>query len=207
LTLLRSGACFVSLFCALNPAEKIDGFRYFSFIVLDLIFIPTAQEARGVIFARLEETMNSLPIPRDIRETEYFRLMEEFRLAYNRGYGFSRSFCPPVHLPHEEGETTVEWMARYWKRLNELPRVIIKFERGLKPIDLRAYEAMRDVERDRDLPPKVTAEIINHKDALHPYMLKRLLEALRAKAGEHRRLTDYFDGIADQLETKDTRRP
>jgi hypothetical protein len=147
--------------------------------------------------------MSLIPqLPKDMQEKEYFRLMEEFRLAYNRGYGFSSSFCPPVELPPEEGETTRAWMGRYWKRLNELPHAIIKFERGLKPIDLRAYEIVRAIESGKRLPPKVLAELIEHKGSLHPYMLNRVLQTLRTKAAFHREQADHLDGIADQLERK-----
>jgi hypothetical protein len=144
--------------------------------------------------------MDNLPIPKDLPETEYFRLMEEFRLAYNRGWGFSRSFCPPVEPPPQEGENAVAWMRRYWKRLNELPNVRIKFERGLKPIDLRAYEMVRAIESGNRPPPKVLAELIEHRDAVHPYMLKRLLEALHKKAKLYRDEGAYLDGIAARLE-------
>jgi hypothetical protein len=103
-------------------------------------------------------------------------------------------------VPYEEGETTAEYIRRCWKRLHELPHRIIKFQRDGKPIDLRAYEIMQAIERERQLPPKVLAELIKHKDALHPYMRKRLLETLRSKAKLHRDKVDYLDGIADQLE-------
>jgi hypothetical protein len=139
--------------------------------------------------------VDTLPIPKNMPEVDYFRYMEEFRLAYQRGWALASTF--ESMLPYG---APFDWY-EYIKSWKDKRSTLVKFRRARwrRPINLRAYEIILLIERDRRLPPEVTAEIIKHKNALHPYVLKRLFEVLRRKAAFHRERADYLNGIADQF--------
>jgi hypothetical protein len=52
------------------------------------------------------------------------------------------------------------------------------------PLDLRAYVVARRFDGDRYTFGKILPEIIKHKDKLHPFVRRYLLERLRAWRGQ-----------------------
>jgi hypothetical protein len=172
-----------------NP-EKLDPFATFSW-VFDLP-PESLSTSTDLIPHQLTEKM---------LEDEYFHFMEEFRLGRQRGWMSSNDLD---FDPSDLGVDRLTRTIRDWHK----PRRLVSLHRdGPKPIDLRAWEIIVVINRTGNIKsPKVLAEIIKHKDALHPYMLKRLQKTLRTKACSHReqarvhcQQANHLDGIADQL--------
>jgi hypothetical protein len=70
------------------------------------------------------------------------------------------------------------------------------------PIDLKAYVIARQYDGDKHTFGKIIPELVKHKDELHPFMRRYLLERLRASENKYRQLAGRFGVGADQFETE-----
>jgi hypothetical protein len=107
----------------------------------------------------------------------------------------------------------MEEMRRNWGRMrNNYGRVydpihgkIVQLEPSDEPmpIDLKAYIIVQQYDGDKRTFSKIIPELVKHKDELHPFMRRYLLEQLRASENKYRQLAERFGAVADQFEIED----
>jgi hypothetical protein len=70
------------------------------------------------------------------------------------------------------------------------------------PIDLRAYIVGRtfDPTKKHTTFGKIIRELVKHKDQLHPYARRYLLERLRVNEAKFAKLAQAYDDVAKQFE-------
>ena len=68
------------------------------------------------------------------------------------------------------------------------------------PIDLKVYTVAKFYDPDKRPSPKVIAELAKHKDEIHPYARRYLVERMREAEARHRGLAEQYSRIADQFE-------
>jgi hypothetical protein len=126
----------------------------------------------------------------------YIEDMEIMRVNYNRmvrsaGGGWGGV---PTYLRDPDGGLVRDEAGKI-KSVHEHP--------GPMPLDLKAYVVAREYDADKHTFGKIIPELVKHKDKLHPFMRRYLLERLRTSENEHRRLAKRFGAIADQFETEE----
>jgi hypothetical protein len=116
---------------------------------------------------------------------EYIRLMEQMRLNWGRVQRDGRFYDPRI--------------GRYrWGPIQHP---------GPMPIDLKAYVVARQYDGDKYTFPKVIPELVKHKEQLHPFARRYLLERLRHSERKYRTLANRFGAVADQFEIKEQPQP
>ena len=144
---------------------------------------------------------NTLPTEYEGGDYETFlRLMEKMRLA-------RRTDC----IIHEDDLLHSDlWLARHNidpGRTETWFAWLLYGTRGKKirfdpnDINLRAYIIARQYDPDKHTFGKILLELIKHKDQLHPYIRRYLIETMREAQNKHRRLADCYGSVADQFET------
>ena len=125
----------------------------------------------------LEATAFAKLFVRESGTDALIRLMEEMRLNYGRAYR----------------------TGYVWDLIHGKARRIEPSDEPM-PIDLKAYIIAREYHPNKRTFGKIIPELVKHKDELHPFMRRYLLEQLRDSESGHRKLAESYQAIADQFE-------
>ena len=147
--------------------------------------------------------MNTLPTEYEgIDYQTFMRVMEKMRLHSRKGH-FYEGYIHEDDLLHpslslaKHGITddVKTWFA--WLEHGTLGK---KIPFDPNDINLRAYIIARQYDPDKYTFNKVLPELIKHKDHLHPFILRYVIERMREEQNKYQRLADAYGSIADQFE-------
>lgn len=101
---------------------------------------------------------------------DYLGQMEEARLTFQRG------------------RTRKQW------------RKAFDNSAGQMTLDLRAYIVAKQFDGDKKTFPEIIPALLHHKDKLHPYILRFMIESLRMGERKHQTIADSYRSIASQFD-------
>jgi hypothetical protein len=122
------------------------------------------------------------------------------------------SFLPPPGT-----SISCEVGLSYGDYLRQMEQARLTFQRGRKrnqwrkafhnsagqmPLDLRAYIVAKQFDGDKKTFPEIIPALLRHKDKLHPYILRFLIESLRMGERKHQAVADSYCNIANQFDEK-----
>ena len=133
---------------------------------------------------------------------DYIEIMEKTRLAYQRGWTSFYNGIPGFAITRRERH--IKDPSRRWGFRDVTENMKSEFRWLDKsqpmPIDLKVYTVAKFYDPDKRPSPKVIAELAKHKDEIHPYARRYLVERMREAEARHRGLAEQYSGIADQFE-------
>jgi hypothetical protein len=132
---------------------------------------------------------------------EFIEMMETARIAYQRGYTFLYDGIPDFALTLRE-KFVDDLSRRFGVRFAFSKSEVHHFEKSGEPmpIDLKAYIVARQYDPDKKTFGKIIPELVKHKDKLHPFTRRYLIERMRDAETRHRKLAERHGNIADQFD-------
>ena len=136
---------------------------------------------------------------------DFIEKMERARMAYQRGHASFHDGIPEFALSMREMFVS-DPRARFGTRFaaETIERRKLDTSRDPMPIDLKAYTVARQYDPNKRTFRKVIAELARHKDDLHPYMRRYLIERMREAEAHHRKLAEAYSNVADQFDVTET---
>src|SRR5262249_52363292 len=134
---------------------------------------------------------------------DFIDKMERARLAYQRGRAIFYDGVPDFALTHRE-KSVRDPNARFGFQAAYKTTELRKLEKSANPmpLQLKAYMVAKQYNPQKRTFSKVIAELAKHKDELHPYVRRYIIERLRNAETHHRKLAGQYGEVADRFESE-----
>jgi hypothetical protein len=142
----------------------------------------------------------SVEIERGPTYEEFIQGMEEARLAYQSGRALFYDGIPGFALTSREKYVRAPGTILGFRPAARNIKLRDLEKSGPMPINLKAYTIAKRYDPEKRTFSKVIAELAKHKDELHPYVRRYLIERMRSAERRHLELAKAYGDIAAQFE-------